>query len=130
RRIMDGTAFPVDVVLRADRAMQLARNTAHEHFVDIDVMVAPCAAQPSPEIDRVLADVPDERPLTRNTVPVDTYGVPTISVPCGITSEGLPIGLQIAAAPLAEATVIALAQAYEHAVRDRCDWAQQKPPIA
>ena len=49
----------------------------------------------------------------RNTAPFDVLGVPAISIPCGFTTSGLPIGLQIAAAPFAESTVLALAHAYE-----------------
>ena len=49
----------------------------------------------------------------RNTAPFDVMEVPAISIPCGFTTSGLPIGLQIAAAPFAESTVLALAHAYE-----------------
>lgn len=93
------------------------------------MLVAPCAAQRAPAVDAVLGEVPDELPLMRNTVPFDTYGIPTISVPCGIPGGGPAGRLQIAAAPLAEATVVALAHAYEQAVRERFDWARREPPI-
>ena len=49
----------------------------------------------------------------RNTAPFDVLGVPAISIPCGFTMSCLPIVLQIAAAPFAESTVLALAHAYE-----------------
>jgi aspartyl-tRNA(Asn)/glutamyl-tRNA(Gln) amidotransferase subunit A len=49
----------------------------------------------------------------RNTAPFDVLGVPAISIPCGFTTSGLPIGLQIAAAPFAESAVLALPHAYE-----------------
>ena len=54
----------------------------------------------------------------RNTAPFDVWGNPTISVPCGFTRQGLPIGLQISGPNGGEATVLQLARAYEQAT----DW--------
>jgi aspartyl-tRNA(Asn)/glutamyl-tRNA(Gln) amidotransferase subunit A len=53
------------------------------------------------------------------------YGIPTISVPCGITSNGLPIGLQISAAAWQEQHLLALARQYE----DATDWHSHRPPV-
>jgi aspartyl-tRNA(Asn)/glutamyl-tRNA(Gln) amidotransferase subunit A len=53
------------------------------------------------------------------------YGVPAISVPCGFTNNGLPIGLQIAAAPWAEDNAIRLAHAYEQATQ----WHTRRLPV-
>ena len=60
-----------------------------------------------------------------NTAAFNIYGLPTISVPCGFTSDGLPIGLQISGAPFAESTVIALAHAYEQAT----EWHKRRPKL-
>jgi aspartyl-tRNA(Asn)/glutamyl-tRNA(Gln) amidotransferase subunit A len=51
----------------------------------------------------------------RNTSPFDVLGLPAISVPCGFTSSGLPIGLQISGGPFEEEAVLAMAHAYEQA---------------
>jgi aspartyl-tRNA(Asn)/glutamyl-tRNA(Gln) amidotransferase subunit A len=61
----------------------------------------------------------------RNTSPFDVLGLPAISVPCGFTTSGLPIGLQIVGAPFAESTVMALAHAYE----DATEWHRRSPPL-
>ena len=53
------------------------------------------------------------------------YGIPAISVPCGFTSSGLPVGLMIAGPRFSERRVLALAKAYEH-VTDR---RTRKPPL-
>ena len=53
--------------------------------------------------------------LLRNTRPFNVRGLPAISLPCGFTSGGLPIGLQIAGPPGREDRVLALAGAYEQA---------------
>ena len=58
--------------------------------------------------------------------PFNLTGLPAISIPCGFTSTGLPIGLQIAGKPFDEATVLRVAHAYEQ----HTDWHRRQPPIA
>jgi aspartyl-tRNA(Asn)/glutamyl-tRNA(Gln) amidotransferase subunit A len=53
----------------------------------------------------------------RNTRPFNAYGIPTISVPCGFTRAGLPIGLQIAGPSLSEASLLAFARVVEQLYR-------------
>ena len=60
-----------------------------------------------------------------NNVAFDMYGVPSISVPCGFTSSGLPIGLQISGAHFGEMNVFALAHAYEQAT----EWHKRNPKL-
>jgi Asp-tRNA(Asn)/Glu-tRNA(Gln) amidotransferase A subunit family amidase len=62
--------------------------------------------------------------LLRNTRPWNGLGLPAISVPCGFTQDGLPIGLQIIGAAGDETRVLALAHAYEQAT----DWHERRPP--
>ena len=67
---------------------------------------------------------PREVLLLRNTRPVNVWGLPAISVPCGFTQSGLPIGLQIAGPPWREDIVLQLAYAYEQATawhKRECD---------
>jgi aspartyl-tRNA(Asn)/glutamyl-tRNA(Gln) amidotransferase subunit A len=59
----------------------------------------------------------------RNTSPFAVFGLPTISVPCGFSTSGLPIGLQISGAPFAESTVLAQAHAYERETQ----WHTRRP---
>ncbi len=61
----------------------------------------------------------------RNTQPFDIYGTPAISVPCGFSSSGLPIGLTISGPPLGEPAVLALAHAYEQAT----EWHRRRPSL-
>ena len=60
---------------------------------------------------------PAELTLLRNTHPFNVWGLPAISVPCGATKDGLPIGLQIAGPPWREELVLRLAGAYEETTR-------------
>jgi aspartyl-tRNA(Asn)/glutamyl-tRNA(Gln) amidotransferase subunit A len=62
----------------------------------------------------------------QNTSPFDVYGLPAITVPCGFTGSGLPIGLQIAGAPWAEETILALAHAYER----ETEWHKSRPKLS
>ena len=58
------------------------------------------------------------------TSPFNQTGMPAISVPCGFSAAGLPIGLQIAGKPFDERTVLRVAYAYEH----RAGWTKGRPP--
>ncbi len=60
-----------------------------------------------------------------NTRAFNAYGLPTITIPCGFSKDGMPIGLQIAGAHWAEASVIALAHAYQEAT----EWHKKRPPL-
>ncbi len=61
-----------------------------------------------------------------NTAAFDLYGLPTISVPCGFSRSGLPIGLQISGNHFSESAVLALAHAYEQAT----DWHKRRPVLS
>jgi aspartyl-tRNA(Asn)/glutamyl-tRNA(Gln) amidotransferase subunit A len=63
--------------------------------------------------------------MIRNTLPFNVLGIPTISVPCGFTRAGLPIGLQISAPRFEEGKVFALAHAYEQAT----EWHRREPAL-
>lgn len=62
----------------------------------------------------------------RNTRPLGVYGLPSVSVPCGFSKGGLPIGLQISGPPFGEAQVLALAHAYEQAT----EWHKRRPDLS
>jgi aspartyl-tRNA(Asn)/glutamyl-tRNA(Gln) amidotransferase subunit A len=59
------------------------------------------------------------------TLPFNLAGLPAITVPCGFTSDGLPIGLQIAGRPFDEATVLRVAWVYEQSA----PWRERRPPL-
>lgn len=115
--------------VRGRREVDLIRRTAGEAFKSIDVIVTPTTPIPSPLLADVGKDVNTSMTLgttrtIRNTAPFNLYGWPTISVPCGFTRAGLPIGLQISGPSGAEASVLRLARAYEQVT----DWHGRRPP--
>jgi aspartyl-tRNA(Asn)/glutamyl-tRNA(Gln) amidotransferase subunit A len=60
-----------------------------------------------------------------NTRPFNGYGLPTITIPCGFSKDGMPIGLQIAGPHFGEVSVLALAYAYQEAT----EWHKRQPPL-
>ena len=100
----------------------LLRREIVKAFANVDLLITPTTPDPA----ETLADARTIDPLPRNTAPFDVFGLPTISLPCGFTRLGLPIGLQISGAPFAEATVLSLARAYER----ETEWHNRRPPLA
>jgi len=105
------------------------RHEIRRIFSQVDLLLTPSAPIPAPAIAELKRDPerlrPQELLLLRNTRPFNVWGLPAISVPCGITRAGLPIGLQIAGAHWNEAAVLRLAHAYEQAT----EWHRLAPQI-
>lgn len=116
---------PLEAYISARSRMIVARKTIHEAFSDFDVFIAPTVAMPAHRIEDALNNPPDELLIIRNTIHFNTLGIPAISTPCGFTSEGLPIGLQIIGPPLGESRVLALAHAFESATQ----WSDMRAPL-
>jgi aspartyl-tRNA(Asn)/glutamyl-tRNA(Gln) amidotransferase subunit A len=125
-RIMGGASVTAQVYIEQRRRMTIARNTIADAFADVDVLVAPTCMRMPDTIANALANPTREPSLIRNTLPFNVFGIPAISVPCGFTRAGLPIGLQIIGPRLGEANVLALAHAYEQAT----EWHRRRPALA
>jgi len=121
RRVLAAAELDPAGVAEAGRQLTALRRGAAAHFETIDVLITPTTAIPPFPVADPPAPISDLRALElaslRNTRPFNALGLPTISVPCGFTSSGLPIGMQISAAPGDEASVLRLAHAYERATR-------------
>ena len=126
QRVLGGASVPTGVYIEQRRQMQIARNTIDDLFKDVDVLIAPTNMVMPRTIAEILQNPAQEGSLIRNTLPFNVLGIPAISVPCGFTRAGLPIGLQVIGPRLAEARVLALAHAYEQATQ----WHRREPPIA
>ena len=100
--------------LKALKVRTLIREDFTRAFENVDVIMTPTAPTTAYRIGEI------ENPLQMylqdiSTVPVNLAGLPGISVPCGCSTAGLPIGLQIIGKPLAEETILRAAFAYEQA---------------
>lgn len=123
-RIRGGESIPNADYVDAKNNVTLARKAIASVFEEVDVLVTPTVPTLPIRIDDERATTSDLE-LTANTVPFNSYGIPTISLPCGFSREGLPIGLQISGPRLGELDVLALAHAYEQAA----NWHEMRPPI-
>jgi aspartyl-tRNA(Asn)/glutamyl-tRNA(Gln) amidotransferase subunit A len=112
--------------IQARRELAQLRHDSRKAFASVDALVTPAMLIPPRTIMEASADDPATRPPDlRNLGPFNINGLPTISIPCGFTSSGLPIGLQISGPPGGEAIVLQLAYAYEQAT----NWHTRRPAI-
>jgi len=129
RRIRSGEKIAAAEVEERRRELARLRSEAGQMFSDVDLLVTPTTPIPAPDLSE-LKQHPDllrplELTLLRNTRPLNVWGLPAISVPCGFTNTGLPIGLQIAGSHWAESRVLQLAYAYEQATA----WHKREPNL-
>ncbi len=119
RRIRTGEGISPEDAAQCKRELQEARKQIASVFNDVDLLITPTTPTPAPVISELKANPdllrPRELALLRNTRPMNVWGLPAISVPCGFTQSGLPIGLQIIGSHWGEAKVLQLAHAYEQA---------------
>jgi aspartyl-tRNA(Asn)/glutamyl-tRNA(Gln) amidotransferase subunit A len=105
---------------RARRDLAASRGAIRKLFEDVDILVTPTVPIPPPKIEDLQKHPENLRPaellMLRNTRPFNVWGIPAISVPCGFTNDGLPVGLQLAAAPWREDLLLQVAYAYERAI--------------
>jgi aspartyl-tRNA(Asn)/glutamyl-tRNA(Gln) amidotransferase subunit A len=96
------------------------RTFVEDVFGRIDVLVAPTIPEPAPALAAVKAGSPDEivrrmGRFSRLTRPFNGLGLPALAVPCGLSADGRPLGLQIVGRPFDEATILRLGHAWEQA---------------
>ena len=130
RRIRTGADVSGADYIHRRRELEKARREIARVFEDVNVFVTPTTPVPPPTIAQ-LKENPDQlRPaeilLLRNTRPVNVWGLPAISVPCGFSRGGLPIGLQIVGPHWGEALILQLAHSYEQAT----DWHKRRPELS
>jgi aspartyl-tRNA(Asn)/glutamyl-tRNA(Gln) amidotransferase subunit A len=119
RRIRTGEHISESQYQEVLQKLRQSRRDIAAHFDDIDIFVTPTTPIPAPRIADLTTDPsllrPAELLLLRNTRPINVWGLPAISVPCGFTKQALPIGLQIVGPPGGEKRVLRAAYAYEQA---------------
>ncbi len=126
KRIRAGADATTPAYVQARRELEQIRHSVAHVFHDVDLVITPTSPVPPFKIaDLMDPDWAKELQMLHNTRPFNVLGLPTISVPCGFTTEGLPIGMQISGAPGAEASVLRLAHAYEQAT----EWHNRRPNL-
>ncbi len=109
-------------------ALERVRRTVNDVFAEVDLLITPTTPVPPITIEEAsnMSPNPAGEIWLRNTRPFNAYGLPTISIPTGFTSAGLPIGLQIAGPRFGEGRVLAFAHAFEQST----DWHKCMPTLA
>ncbi|MBN2325009.1 MAG: Asp-tRNA(Asn)/Glu-tRNA(Gln) amidotransferase subunit GatA [Spirochaetes bacterium] len=125
-----GALIPGTEYIKAQRARRFFNRKMAEAMQKFDVLLAPTEPIGAPKFGEMTVRAgsgKEHNPslLSRLTRPFNICGLPAISVPCGFTSSGLPIGMQLAGRLFDEATVLRVAHAYEQAT----DWHTKRPPI-
>jgi aspartyl-tRNA(Asn)/glutamyl-tRNA(Gln) amidotransferase subunit A len=128
RALQSGANAKAGDYVRGRWRLELLRRTIDDAFRGVDLVVLPTRRRTPRTVDasikREETDVP-RNPELENTGAFNVYGIPAISLPCGFTSKGLPVGLMIAGPRFSEGKVLALAHAFEQAT----DFHTKRPPI-
>jgi aspartyl-tRNA(Asn)/glutamyl-tRNA(Gln) amidotransferase subunit A len=111
--------------LRALKVRTLIKQDFDAAFKEFDCIVTPTAPTPAFKIGEKIEDPLKMYLSDIYTISANLAGIPGISVPCGFTKKGLPVGLQILAKPFAEETLFRVAHAYEQ----NTQWHKKKPKL-
>jgi aspartyl-tRNA(Asn)/glutamyl-tRNA(Gln) amidotransferase subunit A len=123
KRLQTGAAYTSTEYALARRTQAELRRRFESLFEDVEILLMPATPITAPVAG---ADAIERaRLLTRYTAPFNLTGLPALSLPCGFSQEGLPIGLQLVAAPWCEARLLTAAYAYERAT----EWHKRKPDV-
>jgi aspartyl-tRNA(Asn)/glutamyl-tRNA(Gln) amidotransferase subunit A len=130
-RIRGGQLVRAVDYLASQQMRTLIQQDFAQAFEQVDVVVAPTTPLVAPTIGRTFEpsgplNVPPRSIANRSTVPCNLTGMPAISVPCGLSQERLPVGLQIMAAAFAEPLLLRVAAAYEAAT----PWHTLRAPVS
>lgn len=124
KRLLGGADVATHTYIHSRRQLDLIRRSIVQVFDRFDLLITPTVRVPPLAIADLQADTTRAKELAtlHNTRPLNFPGLPTISIPCGFTLAGLPIGMQITGPPGSEAIVLRLAHAYEQAT----EWHKRK----
>ncbi|MDW7972463.1 MAG: Asp-tRNA(Asn)/Glu-tRNA(Gln) amidotransferase subunit GatA [Thermodesulfovibrio sp.] len=128
RRIMLGTyslsaGYYDAYYKKAQQVRTLIKNDFEKAFEKVDFIITPTAPSPAFKIGEKIDDPLQMYLSDIFTISINLAGVPAMSIPCGFSEKGLPIGLQIIGRPFDEAGMLQLAYAYEQST----PWHKMKP---
>ena len=121
--------IPAADYLRAMRTRRLIQDALKEVFESVDLIASPSTCAPATGIDDAL-DEPEALHLrslgnTELSAAGNLAGLPALSLPCGFTSDGLPVGVQLVAKPFNEPVLLAVGRAFQRAT----GWHLKRPSL-
>ena len=127
-RLMLGACIQASQYLKAQRFRTLLRQEMLDILGRVDALITPTTLMAASRIDDITVDIGGKEVvvaahIARATRPFNMTGLPAISVPCGFTPAGLPIGLQIIGRPFEETLLLRVAYAYERST----PWHERHP---
>jgi aspartyl-tRNA(Asn)/glutamyl-tRNA(Gln) amidotransferase subunit A len=131
RRLLQTGAFITAAhYLKAQRVRSVICREFLKAFEVVDVLLTPGVPIPAPGLQQDSVTISGEietvrSALTRLMRPYNLAGIPAMVIPCGFSRSGLPVAIQIAGRPFEEATILAVAQAYEKRTR----WHERHPAM-
>lgn len=130
RRIMLGTyalssGYYDAYYKKAQQVRTLIKADFENAFKDVDLIVTPTSPTPAFKLGEKTADPLQMYLADIFTISVNLAGVPGISIPCGFTSDNLPIGLQLIGKHFGEETLLKASYAYEQSA----GWYKRKPSL-
>ena len=129
-RLEEGAMTPATAYITAQRSRTEFNRSIADAMETYDILLAPSTAVPAPKIGEDIVEINRQTEhklalMPRLTRPHNICGIPTVSIPCGFSSDGLPIGVQLAARPFEDALALQVAHAYEQAT----EWHTRRPPL-
>jgi len=122
-RLLAGALVSASEYTQAQRIRaEICAETA-EVLRDVDLLATPTT--PKPATPFTLAHDPEFAFPKSNMAPFNLTGLPTLALPCGFSSTGLPLSMQLSGRPFEEATVLRVGHAYEQATT----WHTRRPPV-
>jgi len=130
RRIMLGTyalsaGYYDAYYKKASKVRRLIRNDYHQAFQQVDIIAGPVTPTPAFKLGEKLGDPLAMYLFDLYTVGANLAGLPGMSIPCGFSSKGLPIGLHLQGPPFAEEQLLRAAFMYQTVT----DWHRRQPPL-
>ncbi|MCX6035553.1 MAG: amidase, partial [Chloroflexi bacterium] len=124
QRLQTGAALTSSAYVLARRTQAEGRRRFEMFFSKYDLLLLPTTSIPAPLIEGTGA-IEAARQLTRFTSPFNLTGLPALSIPCGLTTDGLPLGLQIVSKHWEESKVFQAGHAFEQVT----DWYLRRPDL-
>jgi aspartyl-tRNA(Asn)/glutamyl-tRNA(Gln) amidotransferase subunit A len=125
--------LPAAALVQAERLRTLMRRRLAELFEQVDVIAWPTVPAPAPLLESPIVELPSgthtaDQANVRGGALANLTGIPSISVPVGLSGEGLPLALQLQAAWRHDELLLDAAEALERSSERR--WVESKPPLA